>query len=542
MHRFVIFVLFALLASGDAFAQNADEKFLKKQTLKKVKKNIDLNVKKGYIPMDIAITGKGRFSVRMEKPFQDFLWEAEFELTDDQFETHFKKNHARQLRLVDHEEYEFKKKKLHACVWHYDKSLAPLSEKDLKNPDKRPPSQPLGMIWQPGAIIPAVGLQGGPYADFEKRVAEYMTATQMPAISVAFSVKGQPVYQASFGFADIQRMKTVTPENTFRTVWMSQLITAIATLQLVDQGKLKLDEPVYPLLGIKPWKKDKLDSRLDKITIKQLLQMTGGHDAKLTKDPIFNSRHVAKEMKITDEVTPEQAIQYMMSQPLGYEPGTKRKISHYGYFLLGQVIGKVSGMSYEDYVLENVAKPAKMGSLVMTQVDESQRPESSVRHYARGGHFFQAITGKDFGKWSSADEGVMHYGLLNSSYGWLSTPMDMLALGHALQSNPSPFLSNEMKEILVSMPDFEAKLATTAKPTTWDGMGLRVRVLKNGNMDFWMESRGTYSTNSVVCFASGDTRCFMMSCTETADGSSTYGSFAPIASEGFKVAVRLHRK
>ena len=158
MRRFVIFVLFALLASGDAFAQNADEKFLNKQTLKKVKKNIDLNVKKGYIPMDIAITGKGRFSVRMEKPFQDFLWEAEFELTDEQFETHFKKNRARQLRLVDHEGYEFKKQKLHACVWHFDKSLVHLSEKDLKDPDKRPRSQPLGMIWQPGAIIPAVGL------------------------------------------------------------------------------------------------------------------------------------------------------------------------------------------------------------------------------------------------------------------------------------------------------------------------------------------------------------------------------------------------
>ena len=120
--------------------------------------------------------------------------------------------------------------------------------------------------------------------------------------------------------------------------------------------------------------------------------------------------------------------------------------------------------------------------------------------------------------------------------------MDMLVLGHALQSSPSPLLSNEMKEILVSMPDFEAKLATTAKPTTWSGMGLRVRTVKNGNMDFWMESRGTYSTNSLICYASGDARSFMMSCSDTADGSSTYSSFAPIASEGFKVAVRLHRK
>ena len=542
MHRYVLVILLSLLVTGELLGQNADEKFLKNQTLKKIRKNIDINQKKGYIPMDLTVSERGRFSVRMEKPFQDFLWEVKFELTDEQFDTEYEKNRQRQLRLISHQEYELRKKKLHACLWHYDKTLPVVTEAELNDPENRPRSQPLGVIWEPGTIIPAVGLQGGPYADFEARVAEFMRATQMPAISIAYAVKGRLVYQAAFGYADVGRLKKATPEDAFRTVWLSKLITAIATLQLVEQGKLKLDDPVYPLLKIKPWQPATVDARINQVTIKQLLQSTGGHDPALTKDPLFNSDHLREQMKIDGEVTAEHAIKFMMSQTLGYEPGTKKKTSHYGYFLLGRVIEEVSGMSYEDYVLENIAKPAKLTSLAMSQTDQSMRPSNSVMHYSRGGAFYKTSAGKDFGKWALVDTGSWNFGLIGTSYGWLSTPADLLAFGSALQANPSPLLSNELKSVLVAMPDFELQQAISAKPTTWSGMGLGVRTVKNGGMDFWMESRGTSSTNSLVCYASGDLRCFMMNCSDTADGSRTYSTFAPIASEGFKVAVKLHRR
>ena len=72
-------------------------------------------------------------------------------------------------------------------------------------------------------------------------------------------------------------------------------------------------------------------------------------------------------------------------------------------------------------------------------------------------------------------------------------------------------------------------------------MGLRVRKAKTG-MDFWMESRGVNSTNAVLCYPSGNMRCFMMNCIETTGGLTTTSSFGSIAAKFLTEARQLHSK
>ena len=544
MYRFAFLFLLIPVLHDFAAAQSVDEKVFERKSLKSIQKSITKLTDSGYIPVDVMVTPKGRkamFSARLQKPARPFPWFAEFELTDEQFEKLYLENRAKKMRLVAHEEYTVKKNDYHACIWHFDPEMVVLDAADLAAGAPKPAAQPLGIIWKPDSRIPSIGTLGGTYAPFEEEVIAYMKANQVPSIAIAIAVHNVPVYQAYWGYADVDRKITVKPGHAYGTAWFSRLITSVAVMQLVDKGLIKLDQPVYPLLGIKPWKPATMDTRTKSITIKQLLQQTAGYDSGLTFEPATDPPKVAERMGLKGTVTPDHVIAYMMSQPLGYEPGTKRVPSIYSYLLLGRVIEKVTDMSYEEYVLANVAKPAGITSFALRQTDPDKRPANSVIHYTQSGSFRAKTAGKDIGSWVQSDDGAWDFGLIQASYGWVSSPMDMLAFGTALQAERSPLLSDRAKRILVSMPDFQRQEPNVDKTKIWNAMGLRVRKARAG-MDFWMESRGVNSTNAVLCYPSGNMRCFMMNSVNTTGGLDTIKSFGSVAAKFFGEARRLHRK
>lgn len=544
MLRFSFLFLFVAQVSSPVFAQSVDERVFERKSLKSIEKSIKKFSENGYIPMDVMVTPKGRkatFSARLEKPAAAFPWFAEFELTDKQFDSLYEENRAKQMRLVAHEQYTAMKKNYHACIWHFDPTMVVLTQAQLKNKDVTPEPQPLGIIWKPDSRIPSVGTLGGPYAAFEEEVLAYMKANQVPSVALAMAVQNRPVYEAYWGYADVDRKMQIQQGHAYGTAWFTRLITAVATLQLVEKGKLNLDQPVYPLLGIKPSKPATMDARTNNITVKQLLQQTAGYDHGITVDPTLSPRTVAKAMGLKQTVNAEQVIAYVISQPLAFEPGTKRVESAYGFFVLGRVIEKVSGMSYENYVLKNVAKPAGITSFTMRRTDPDKRSENSVIHYSHKGRFTSKLAGNDVGSWVLDDFGKYHFGLLDASYGWASSPIDMLAFGTALQANPSPLLSEKGKKVLIAMPDYQQMEPNADKLKRWDGMGLRISKSSLG-VNFWMESRGTDSTNAVLCYPSGNMRCFMMNCDVTIGDVSTTSSFVPIASKFFDEARRIHLK
>ena len=254
-------------------------------------------------------------------------------------------------------------------------------------------------------------------------------------------------------------------------------------------------------------------------------------------EPAFNPRAIQETMKLKSTPTPEQLIQYMISQPLAYEPGTKREASAYGFFVLARVIEKISGMSYEDYVLTNIKKPLRLNTLALEESDPDKRPEDSVRHYSRSGSFVTKLVGKDFGSWVRLDDGGYDFRLMDASHGWTASPADLLTIGRAIQADPSPLLSENAKKALVSMPQYKLAQPNSGKQTVWRTMGgIEVRKRSNG-MNFWMTSRGTYSTLSFCCFASGNARCFSINCAETIGGQSPDDAFLPIIKKGLDKAI-----
>jgi D-alanyl-D-alanine carboxypeptidase len=166
--------------------------------------------------------------------------------------------------------------------------------------------------------------------------------------AVAMARNGKAVFSGAYGLADRDKKLKNELGTQFRIGSMNKMFTAVATMQLVQTGKLKLDGKVGEYLPDYPNK-----DLAAKVTIHHLLTHTGG-----TGDffgPEFDKHRL--ELK-----TLEDYVKLYGQRGLEFEPGSKWSYSNYGFLLLGVIVQKVSGQDYYAYVRENVYKPAGMTS------------------------------------------------------------------------------------------------------------------------------------------------------------------------------------
>ena len=536
-HRQISTALLAVLVLGSGFAgselsaQQKNERVLKKMTVKRSVKAIAKLAKDGFIPMDADVESNGRramLAVRMVKPETPLAWFGKFDLKESKFDSLAEEYEKKKYRLVWHQEYKIKDDVLHACIWHFDENFSQLSEAELKDKEKRPEPKPLGVVWKPGSRISAAGKGIPEFAAFEEQAVAFMRANQMPALSVAVSLKGKMLYQRSFGYSDLKKKKSLKPDQPFRMGSLSRIITVIAALQLVDQGKLKIDQPVYPFLDVKPWKPATVDERAKDITVLHLLQETGGHDESLTIDPTLSPRTITSRMNLKEVVTPKQMVEFMISQPLAYDPGEDTKESAYGYFLLGQVIAKASGKSYEEYVMQNIAKPLKLRSLTMSRTDPDKRTKNEVRHVQRSGHYHAKHGGKNAETWVPLNEGGYKFEMMEATHGWMASPTDLLALSTAIQADPSPILSAKSKVLMIEKPGYLLKKPGGAAKPFWKGCGMFCRKT-DGGITFWRYTTVANCSAALFCFSeSGLSYCYMSNCLVAAGGGNPGTTFDKI--------------
>lgn len=168
---------------------------------------------------------------------------------------------------------------------------------------------------------------------------------------------GRTVFEGAYGLANRERNVANTFDTRFRIGSMNKMFTAVATLQLVQQGKLRLDAPIGTYLTDYPNK-----DVAGKVTIHHLLTHTGG-----TGD-IFGPQYRQNRLQLR---TIGDYVKLYGARDLAYEPGARWEYSNYGFILLGAIIERVTGMSYYDYVARNVFAPAGMTST-------GSEPEDSV--------------------------------------------------------------------------------------------------------------------------------------------------------------------
>lgn len=181
--------------------------------------------------------------------------------------------------------------------------------------------------------------------------------------SLALSHNGHIVYNRGFGYADADKKAQVNPTSLFRIGSITKTITAAAVLQLVEKNKLKLDDKVFEVLKLEQPPSVPFDGRWKLVTVLELLQHTGGWDSGKSLDPMGPWPVISKEMNLKSPADHGGIIQYMLAKPLQFDPGTQHHYSNFGYCLLGRIIEKVSGESYEEYVQKHVLTPLGIKSM-----------------------------------------------------------------------------------------------------------------------------------------------------------------------------------
>ncbi len=156
---------------------------------------------------------------------------------------------------------------------------------------------------------------------------------------VLLAERGKPFYQKAFGYADIENEIPNTLSTKFRIGSINKDYTAVLVLQMVESGMLSLDDKLEQFgLGFPT-------EVAGKITVRQLLSHTAGFGDIFIPEYLDNIR----AYKDIDDILP-----LLRDKPLIYEPGTDQQYSNYGYIVLGAILEKVSGESYEYLLQENI--------------------------------------------------------------------------------------------------------------------------------------------------------------------------------------------
>src|ERR1019366_6272250 len=206
-------------------------------------------------------------------------------------------------------------------------------------------------VAQTGTVVPSL-------APFDQAMTALLSKYSIPGGSIGVSKNGKLVFARGYGYADAEAQIPTQPDSRFRIASLSKAITAVTVMHLVEQGLLTLDQPAFALLpDLQPPAESKPDPRLASITIRNLLNHTGGWDRDTTFDPMFISPTVCAALGVPAPASTENIIRYMRGQPLQFAPGTQYVYSNFGYAVLGRVIERVTGMSYEQYVRQNVLAP-----------------------------------------------------------------------------------------------------------------------------------------------------------------------------------------
>ena len=186
----------------------------------------------------------------------------------------------------------------------------------------------------------------------EAAIAAWMAQHKAPALSIAIVTNNQLSWSKGFGLADVENSVPAKADTAYRLASITKSVTAVAVMQLVEKGKIDLNAPVNKYCPAYPEKqslKDAPDKQFS-ITVRQLLvHFSGVRHNKF--DEILSTRHFNSI---------NEAVGTFKDDALVIEPEAKYSYSTPGYTLLGCAIEGASGVSYMDYLRENVFKPAGM--------------------------------------------------------------------------------------------------------------------------------------------------------------------------------------
>ncbi len=179
-----------------------------------------------------------------------------------------------------------------------------------------------------------------------------------PAVAVALVENGALVYARAAGSSDVATGAAATTATRFRAGALTKMFTAVAVLQLIEDGRVKIDEPLITYLPSAPHAKD--------VTIRQLLSHTAGY-------PEYASAALAAGL-VYKPTTPQGILDTIAAEPLQFTPGHEYRYSNTNYVLLGLLVESVVRQPLATYERENILERAVMKQTTFGAAEAGSAP------------------------------------------------------------------------------------------------------------------------------------------------------------------------
>jgi CubicO group peptidase (beta-lactamase class C family) len=297
------------------------------------------------------------------------------------------------------------------------------------------------------------GIPDGSMSQCDTQMQTFLTNYQIPGATFALTKNGKLIYMRAFGTANQTGTEATQPYHMFRIASVSKPITSVAIMKLVEDGQLSLsDKPFGPggILNADPYfaNANVTDTRVYNITIQNLLEHSAGWNRDVPmppgplspypwsyphSDPIAFPLHVTQTLGEANPVTERAMIKFSIQKGLNFAPGTGNNYSNVGYLVLGEVIEKKTGLSYENYVKQNIFAPLGIYDIRLGKnllADKQEREGEYINS-------FTTLSVYGTGQFVPWQYGGWSIEAMDAHGGWIATARDLVRLLTAVDAFPS---------------------------------------------------------------------------------------------------------
>jgi len=288
-------------------------------------------------------------------------------------------------------------------------------------------------------------------------------------VAFALGVNGKLVHSRGFGVARRGTDRLIQPDTRFRIASVAKPLTAVAALFVTHDRRNPglLESPVLDPVNITAWagRGNQPDPRLRRITVHHVLRHCGGWDREKSGDPMFQQTDVARDLGKRPPLAHRDFLEWGLSRPLDFDPGTRVAYSNFGYNLLGRWIEAMTGQRYEDYVRDRFLKP--MGCAGM-RIGAGSRdllgPDETDYHMPRSSR----EPDRPFTEFTPA--------ALDSHGGWVASAPELVRFAERFDKASDGGLPADLARRLTRRPEPPLGLRKDGRPApTFQGLGWMVR-------------------------------------------------------------------
>jgi CubicO group peptidase (beta-lactamase class C family) len=261
----------------------------------------------------------------------------------------------------------------------------------------------------------------------DKKIRSYMRRWEIKGASLAITRNDSLLYAKGYGWADEELGIEMEPSHIMRMASVSKLITAAGIMVLQDKGMLSIKDTVFGPSGIlQGTQLDSLikDKNCHKITVEHLLR----HQAGFYRDPLFSSRDIMHLMQLDHAPEADDYFRFVLPKRLRFQPGEWQRYSNFGYLLLSRIIEEVSGKSYEDFIKEDVLRPAGVYDMHIAGIYYDDKRENEVRYYTHEGDGKFIEEYNNSGRIVERCYGGNNIPMLSGAGAWCGSPAELARL------------------------------------------------------------------------------------------------------------------